>query len=92
MTISHKPENTSKTNEANPSLGKLTDTERHNNINYPWVIVEGAGCDDEQIASEHRSFSDAVKKMHRAYDDDEIEGMPVCIMKRDENGTLTTEF
>lgn len=92
MTNFHKPENTTKTNEARPSLGKLTDTERHNNINYPWVIVEGAGCDDEQIASKHRTFSDAVKKMHIAYDDDEIKDMPVSIMKRDENGTLTTEF
>lgn len=69
-----------------------TTEQRHRNISPPWVIAEGAGCDDEQIASEHHSFSDAFKKMHHAYDNDEIEGMPVCIMRRNEDGTLTTEY
>ena len=65
---------------------------RHRNLNYPWVIVEGVGCDDEQIATEHRTFSDAWKKLHAAYDTDEIDVMPVEIMKRQPDGTLTTEY
>lgn len=69
-----------------------TTEQRHRNISYPWVIVEGAGCDDEQISSEHHSFSDAAKKLHRSYNNDEIEGMPVSIMRRNEDGTLTTDY
>jgi len=69
-----------------------TTEQRHRNISYPWVIVESAGCDDEQLATEHHSFSDAAKAMHRNYGTDEIDGMPVCIMRRNEDGTLTTEY
>lgn len=69
-----------------------TTEQRHQNISYPWVIVEFAGRDAEEIASEHHSFSDAAKKLHRSYDEDDIEGMPVSIMRRNEDGTLTTEY
>lgn len=92
MQTANKPENNNNSHEAHPSLGKADNTKRHHNINYPWVIVEFAGRDAEEIASEHRTFSDACKKLHRSYDDDDIEGMPVSIMRRNENGTLTTEF
>lgn len=57
-----------------------------------WVIVEGAGCDDEQIASEHSRFDQACTHMKRTYTTDEIEGMPVAIMLRKYDGTLTTEY
>lgn len=102
MQASNNQTNTNKSHEARPSLGNADEAEafeagwktaeRHNNINYPWVIVEFAGRNAEEIASEHRTFSDACKKLHRSYDDDDIEGMPVSIMRRNEDGTLTTEF
>lgn len=92
MTINHKPENTTKTNAAHPSLGKLTDEQDHHNLKNPWAIVEGAGCDDEQVVSYHASLNIAAKRMAYNYSQDEIDGMPVAIMKVNADGTLTTEY
>lgn len=58
----------------------------------PWVIVESAGYEDEQIASDHRSFAEACKHLDRQYDPVEIETLPVQIMRRLDDGTLTTEY
>lgn len=62
------------------------------NIMKPWVIVECAGYEDEQIASEHRSFAEATKMLDRQYDVVETETLPVIIMRRNADGTLTTEY
>lgn len=81
MTISHKPENTTKTNEAHPSLGKLATAK-------PWVVVEDAGTDRENILDEYPTWK-------AAFEDNEAFGelaSGLDIMKRLPDGTLTTEF
>lgn len=58
----------------------------------PWVVVENAGYEGEQITSEHHSFADASKRIKKQYDPIEIETMPVIVMRRNDDGSLTTEF
>jgi hypothetical protein len=58
----------------------------------PWAVVENAGYEGEQITSEHHSFSEATKQIEKQYAPIEIETMPVIIMRRNDDGALTTEF
>ena len=83
MTIHHKPENTTKTNEARPSLGKLDTPD------YPeWVVVENAGEDNEDIWADFNTYAAAIRELK------ECGGREngFDIMKRLANGMLTTEF
>jgi hypothetical protein len=51
----------------------------------PWVIVTNPGQDDEDIFADFATFAEAVAELPEA-----DEGAQV--MKRREDGTLTTEF
>lgn len=53
-----------------------------------WVIVERPGADDETVISEHASQHEARRAFRNLQDD----GQPVDLMKRERDGTLTTEF
>jgi len=50
-----------------------------------WVIVTDPGTDQQDIWSEHATFKEAKKQQNN------VPG-PSDIMKREANGTLTTEF
>lgn len=59
---------------------------------FPWVVVEKAGRDDEQIANDFRTFKEACENLEDWYGEDERESFPVIIMRRRDDGTLTTEY
>jgi len=52
---------------------------------YPWVIVTNPGTDDEGIFSDHATYAEARKNAKEC--DEEWD-----IMRRLDDGTLTTEF
>jgi len=58
----------------------------------PWVIVEKAGTDDESIRADFGQFSEAHRACLKWYDTDELEELSVSIMKRNDDGILTTEY
>ena len=58
----------------------------------PWVIVEQAGTDDESIRDDFPTFAKANKALADWYYADELESLGVQIMRRLNDGTLTTEF
>lgn len=58
----------------------------------PWVVVQNAGYTNEKIVHEARTYDDAYCAMHEMYQPDEQEELHVDIMKRCEDGTLTTEY
>jgi hypothetical protein len=58
----------------------------------PWVIVEQAGTDDESIRADFGQFSTAHRACLAWYSEDELETLGVSIMKRNNDGTLTTEY
>lgn len=58
----------------------------------PWVIVENAGQDNENEVADFKNFLMAHRFCLRNYYDDELESLNVQIMKRQDDGTLTTEF
>jgi hypothetical protein len=53
-----------------------------------WVIVERPGADDETVVCEYASQLEA----RRAFRDMQDDGAEVDLMKRESDGTLTTEF
>lgn len=67
----------------------------HNSTRHnpkPWVLVEQAGTDDESIREDFSTFSSASRAMKDYYYWDELETLNVQIMRRNDDGTLTTEF
>lgn len=75
----------SKTNEG-LSLGEITCNPK------PWVVVEFAGMENETIGADFATFKEAAKNIDAWYGADEIEEINVRIMRRLDNGQLTTEF
>lgn len=73
-----------KTNEGLPS-GKAGNPK-------PWVVVEFAGMENEAIGADFATFKEAAKNVKSWYGEDEIEEANVRIMRRLDNGQLTTEF
>lgn len=59
-----------------------------NNIQHPWVVVTDAGTDHERIYNDYPSFSCA----HIGLKELNYQTGSSDIMKRQEDGTLTTEF
>ncbi len=57
--------------------------ERLSSNQLPYVVVANAGCDDERVVSEHRTYGEAC-----AFNSD----MDTDVMKRRADGSLTTEF
>lgn len=57
-----------------------------------WVIVEGAGTDNERVIDEFPEFGVAMAAALRRYGSDEMEALNVDIMKRLPGGSLTTEY
>lgn len=51
----------------------------------PWVIVTNPGTDDEEIFGDYFSYLEAAKSLKYAPEGSDI-------MKRQEDGNLTTEF
>lgn len=58
----------------------------------PWVLVEQAGTDDESIREDFATFKAARLTLKNYYYCDEIEALNVQIMRRNDDGTLTTEY
>ena len=54
----------------------------------PWVIVENAGPDTEDVWSNHHTFKASLKELERCRGTDN----GFDLMKRLPDGTLTTEF
>jgi len=55
----------------------------------PWVVVYAAGTDDEDIWSDHATYADATSECNQQTGHD---GEGWDIMKRLDNGVLTTEY
>lgn len=55
----------------------------------PWVIVENAGTDNENIVIDFATFREACNYIDRNYTDDDC---PADIMRRRDDGVLTTEY
>jgi pectate lyase len=66
-------------------MKKATTTTRHNP--KPYVVVTNAGTDSEHIWSDHATYEAAVRETTNAK---HSEGS-ADVMKRLDNGTLTTE-
>lgn len=63
-----------------------------NEVKLPWVVVEGAGREDEKEVKAFKHFIDADRWIARTYGEDEIESLGVDVMKLLPDGTLTTEY
>ncbi len=60
------------------------------NDRYPaWVVVEFPGTDRENVVIDFYTAREAFRYLERNYTDDECD---VDVMRRGEDGTLTTEF
>ncbi|MEN9481633.1 MAG: hypothetical protein RLZZ298_3028 [Pseudomonadota bacterium] len=59
-----------------------------------WVVVENAGMENESIGNEFTTFKEACENVEDWYgsSEDEGDGMYVRIMRRQEDGTLTSEY
>lgn len=83
MTTANNPENHQ--NHAAQGSGQITDTP------LPWVIVEKAGTDDESIYSDHATYRAAIQHaiefLGAEFYEDGFD-----IMRRRDDGALTTEF
>ncbi|MBS1157779.1 MAG: hypothetical protein H6R15_198 [Proteobacteria bacterium] len=55
----------------------------------PWVIIENAGTDNENIVIDFATFREACNYIDRNYTDDDC---PADIMRRRNDGVLTTEY
>lgn len=55
----------------------------------PWVVVENAGTDNENLVIDFATFREASNYIDRNYTDDDC---PADIMRRRDDGVLTTEF
>lgn len=55
----------------------------------PWVVVENAGTDNENLVIDFATFREACNWIDRNYTDDDC---PADIMRRNDDGTLTTEY
>ncbi len=53
-----------------------------------WAVIINPGLDTEQIESEFDRYDDANHRYHVLFDQGEL----VDVLKRDENGNLTTEY
>lgn len=53
-----------------------------------WIVVEAPGTDREIVLSEHATSHAARRELRERQDDGEF----VDLMKRESDGTLTTEF
>jgi len=85
MATAHNPENQAKAHEAN-NLGQINGTAAAK----PWVVVEFPGTRHEAIAKEFCTWGEAMKwaDLNKT-----VENMYCLdIMRRLEDGTLTTEF
>jgi len=60
-----------------------------NNNPKPWVIVENPGTDDENIVIDFATYREACRWIDRNYTDDDC---PADILRRLDDGTLTTEY
>lgn len=58
----------------------------------PWVIVEYAGQDDESIRADFANYRDAIRAIKNWYYPDELQNLSVKIMRRRDDGVLTTEY
>jgi hypothetical protein len=58
----------------------------------PWVVVENAGTDDESIRGDFGKYREAMRAIENWYYADELENMNVQLMRRNDDGTLTTEY
>lgn len=86
MTTQHIQTTEAKTDAALPSLGNATKGTNHNP--KPWVIVENPGTDCEDVHSDYKTFREAIKALDAYfYDEDGAQ-----IMRRNDDGTLTTEY
>lgn len=79
------------TNEQPHGLGNLGQIIEERNPK-PWVLIEQAGTDDESIRKDFATFRDASRAMKDYYYWNEIETLNVQIMRRNNDGTLTTEY
>lgn len=70
------------------NLGQISSTATPHNP-MPWVIVENAGTDNENLVIDFATFREACNYIDRNYTDDDC---PADIMRRRDDGVLTTEF
>lgn len=69
-------------------LGQIT--KKHNP--KPWAVVENAGMNDEDIAGDFATFAEANRAVKNWYYPDEVRNMNIQIMRRRDDGVLTTEY
>jgi hypothetical protein len=86
MSKFNNPENQKNQAEDGSTVQIITNREVHNP--KPWVVVENAGYENEDIWSDHCTFKAALKELESAGGTEN----GFDIMKRLDDGTLTTEF
>ncbi len=57
-----------------------------------YVVVEGAGCDNEEIVFDSVYFYDTCDFKDENYSEEEIKTLNVDILFQNEKGQLTTDF
>lgn len=89
MTTANNPEN--QQNHAALGSGQINARHTHKpgNPRFHYVVVESPGTEFEKIVYTASRFEIARNWMERHYTDDFC---PADVMKRDRDGTLTTEF
>lgn len=86
MNTQRNPENL---NSEAPNSAVQISAEMHNP--NPWVIVEGVGTDDESFYCDYPTYRAAIQSAIRELGPEFAEE-GYDIMKRNDDGTLTTEF
>lgn len=84
MATTDNPKNKQKQREGN-NLGQISAT-AHNP--YPWVVVENPGTENEYIGGDFATMREALKAGRAWYHDDE----EWDVMRRNDDGTLTTDY
>lgn len=81
---------TTQNNPENQNTTPLSGSGQISKTAYPlWFVVEFPGTDQENIVQEFWTARDAYRFIERNYTDDECEA---DVMKRNDDGFLTTEF
>jgi len=87
MKTANNPENQQPHGLGN--LGQISTGRASEHNPNPWVVVEFPGTDREQIVIDYPTAREAFRFVERNYTEDECD---VDVMKRRDDGVLTTEF
>ncbi|MEN9481632.1 MAG: hypothetical protein RLZZ298_3027 [Pseudomonadota bacterium] len=79
-------------NKINDLVSRETEEPAKAVISKPWAIVEDPGQDSEWVRANFATYKEAFRTFKNWYDIDNMAEGTADIMKREADGTLTTEF